>query len=365
MVAQNLTSLRILAVDDNEDDHLHYERLLSRTNNPTELFQASNRDEAFACLENEQIDCILLDYFLLGDDGVSILTQISEKYPFIAVIMLTGQGSEDVAAASLKLGASDYITKSKISSDMLMRCITNAVQKSKLNEKLAEQQANQRQFLDTLIHDMKAPLIQIDSVARIMGAAINDGEFDELPDFQQLISRSTRRALHLIETLEAYAFKDGINTFEPVKLNDTASDALANLSSLVSTRNAKIDVAALPTIQGHAPQLIQVFQNLISNGIKYNKSSIPEIAIASSLNSQGDALLEVRDNGIGIDKEFLEKVFKPFERLNHFEDVEGSGLGLAICQKAVSRHSGEIWCSSVPSKGTTFFLKFPKDVVVK
>lgn len=365
MAAEELTKTKLLAIDDSEDDLMLFERLISRSNLDAEFYSASDRNEAFRILENHDIDCILLDYHLTADDGVSVLTRISQYHPYAAVIMLTGQGSEDVAAVSMKLGAADYVSKTRLSAEILTRCISNAVHKNELRKKIAAQQAEQRQFLNTLVHDIKAPLKQLSALSRLMGDAIDDRDLEEIRTLHNLVSKVSARSVSLVDSLEAYALRDGGVKFSPTALKDVAADAVSNLEKVIAEAGAEVKIGELPVIEGHAPQLIQVFQNLIGNGIKYNRAEKPAVTIGSSAQPDGGVLIEIADNGIGFEPEEAAAVFKPFHRLNNGGHFEGTGLGLAICEKAVRRHNGRIWCESRPGRGSRFFIEFPEGTLAE
>ena len=117
----------------------------------------------------------------------------------------------------------------------------------------------------------------------------------------------------------------------------------------------------LPKIHGDSAQILQMMQNLVGNGIKYNENDLPTVHFSAV--DHGDRWqVRVIDNGIGIDKEHLEDVFKPFRRLHRHEEYEGSGLGLATCRRIAERHGGRLHCRSTPGRGTAFIFELPKPV---
>ncbi len=116
----------------------------------------------------------------------------------------------------------------------------------------------------------------------------------------------------------------------------------------------------LPTVWGDRDRIGQLLANLVSNGLKYNKSLEPRVEIGATLDPHGRMVtIDVRDNGIGIDPQFHGKVFQLFRRLHTREEYEGTGAGLAICQKIVQAHGGRIWVESVPDRGSTFHVTLP------
>jgi len=165
-----------------------------------------------------------------------------------------------------------------------------------------------------------------------------------------------RRVETLLKDLLLYSRVSGAQTDEDevVDAQEALKKALLNLEVAVGENGAKVDYSALPKVKVPEPHLIQLFQNLISNAIKYRRSEPPVVSISAE--RQGERWrFAVRDNGIGIETQYLTQIFGVFKRL-HGRSYEGTGIGLAICQKIVDRNGGRIWVESEPGKGSTFFL---------
>jgi light-regulated signal transduction histidine kinase (bacteriophytochrome) len=146
--------------------------------------------------------------------------------------------------------------------------------------------------------------------------------------------------------------------FVPVALGDALDDALANLDTLVSETGAAVAADSLPTIAGDRALLTAVFQNLISNAIKFRSYESPSIRIGCRQND-GTWLLDLTDNGIGIEPRFAERVFVIFQRLHTKEAYDGTGIGLAMCKKIVEFHGGRIWVDTDYRSGTRICWTFP------
>jgi len=130
------------------------------------------------------------------------------------------------------------------------------------------------------------------------------------------------------------------------------------MEALILEKNAEITYDdALPEVEGYSAQLSRLFQNLIGNGIKFNKE-IPQIHISAKGQSR-EYVFSVRDNGIGLDPKDSDKIFAVFHRLHSKSEYPGTGIGLAICKKIVERHGGRIWVESEPGKGSTFYFTLP------
>jgi light-regulated signal transduction histidine kinase (bacteriophytochrome) len=142
-------------------------------------------------------------------------------------------------------------------------------------------------------------------------------------------------------------------------LHDTSSEdalqqALVSLRSAIEESGALVTHDPLPTVLAYEMQLIQLFQNLVGNSIKYQSPGVPRIHISAAQNDGKKWIFSVKDNGLGIDPQYFEKIFGMFQRLHKREEFAGTGIGLAICKKIVEQHGGSIWVESQPGQGSTF-----------
>ena len=144
-------------------------------------------------------------------------------------------------------------------------------------------------------------------------------------------------------------------------LEQILNDTLINLKVTIEENNAVITHDKLPIIKGDRKSLIQLFQNLISNSIKYRRKETPRIHI-SVKDEKNQYCFSLEDNGIGIAPDYLKRIFTIFKRLHGIDEYEGSGIGLAIVQKIIYQHSGKIWVESVEGKGSKFYFTIPKDL---
>jgi chemotaxis family two-component system sensor kinase Cph1 len=146
--------------------------------------------------------------------------------------------------------------------------------------------------------------------------------------------------------------------WEAVNCDEVLTHVLANLGRTISEHGAHIIRHPLPTVIGNSFLLTQVFQNLVHNAVKYHGTAAPQIEI-NSQSRDGEWVFSVKDNGVGIDPLYQQKVFKIFQRLGSLDESAGSGIGLAICHKALERHRGKIWVQSGLGKGSTFYFTIP------
>lgn len=136
-------------------------------------------------------------------------------------------------------------------------------------------------------------------------------------------------------------------------------EALANLEVAIEESRAMVTKGDLPTVRADAGQLVLVFQNLVANAIKFHGAEPPRVQV-SSRDLGHEWLFSIKDNGIGIESQYADKVFVIFQRLHAREEYPGTGIGLALCKRIVERHGGRIWFESEPEKGSTFFFTIPK-----
>ncbi|HEX6882491.1 MAG TPA: ATP-binding protein, partial [Planctomycetota bacterium] len=147
--------------------------------------------------------------------------------------------------------------------------------------------------------------------------------------------------------------------FTPVACDRALQQALANLRLAIRESGATVTQGSLPTVMGDEFQVAQVFQNLVGNAVKFRRKDVDPVVHVDCELRDGEWLLSVRDNGIGLDPTYAQRIFEVFQRLHGREEYAGTGIGLSLCKKIVERHGGEIWCESSPGAGSTFFFTLP------
>lgn len=216
-----------------------------------------------------------------------------------------------------------------------------------------------KQFAYVASHDLQEPLRMVTSYLQLLEKRYKDRLDEDANDFIFFAVDGAKRMQELINDLLMYS---RVNTkakaFTEVDCNTIVSKALANLQVFIDEKQGTVTVETLPTLNGDETQLIQLFQNLIHNGIKFTKGFPPEITIKAERRAN-EWLLVVSDNGIGISPEYQEQIFVIFQRLHSNQDFGGTGIGLAICKRIVERHGGSIWFESEVNKGTSFFFTIP------
>jgi signal transduction histidine kinase len=213
------------------------------------------------------------------------------------------------------------------------------------------------QFAAVTSHDLKEPLQTVTVFAGLLNRDYRDQLDESGRTFLDSILASTDRMRTLIrDLLEFSRVGHGDLQCEEVPAEELIERARDNLAGRIAERGATVTIEELPTVEVDANQLCQVFQNLLSNALKFSDDEAPQVHVSATL-AERDWQFAVRDNGIGIDPAQAERIFKPFARLGAAK--EGSGIGLAICQKIVEHHGGRIWVDSVPGVGSTFYFTIP------
>jgi light-regulated signal transduction histidine kinase (bacteriophytochrome) len=227
-------------------------------------------------------------------------------------------------------------------------------------EELARSNTELERFAYVASHDLQEPLRMVTSYLQLIEQLYADKLDDEAREFIQFAVDGAARMRVLIQDLLAYS---RVNTrgqsFERIQLSRLLERAIANLQLSIDESGATLDLEPLPEISGDSTQMTQLFQNLISNAIKFRQPTQPlQIQIGAARQAE-DWLFWVTDNGIGIESQYTERIFLIFQRLHHRADYPGTGIGLAVCKKIVERHGGRLWVESQPGQGSKFHFTIP------
>lgn len=233
-------------------------------------------------------------------------------------------------------------------------------QRKNLEKDLKKSNSELEAFTYSVSHDLRAPLRGIIGYTSILEEDYNSKLDDEGRRVTSLIKHNTLKMAHLIDALLSFSrlgrqdiVKNDINSNEMVKM------VIEELTDTNKDISIEWVVHDLPRIKGDINAMQQVWINLLSNAIKYSrKKEHPYIEIGSFM-EEDQLVLFVRDNGVGFDEQYKDKLFKVFQRLHSEDEFEGTGVGLAIVEKIISKHRGKIWAEAKPNKGATFYFYLP------
>lgn len=369
--------LKVLVVDDEPGIRSGVTRILRdfHVNYPFmdedytfEMVEAATGEEGIAIIEREKPDILLLDNKLPGIQGVEVLDYIRERKYDIVVAMITSYASLDVAIRATRDGATDFIPKPFTPQELKssIENITKQQYLKRITHKLNQEGKKVRyQFLSVLSHELKAPLNALEGYLKMMQEK-QAGE--RIDDYTTHIERSLQRIQgmrNLIMDLLDFTkirLERKEEKIQEVDLSEMASAAIITVQPYAIQMEVGIDleIRSGTVIMADPDDIEIVFNNLISNAVKYNKyGGKVEITIDSS---DTEAIIIITDTGIGITQTDAGNLFTEFVRIRNEKtrNITGSGLGLSIVKKVVELYHGSIKVDSTPDVGTTFTVRLPK-----
>ncbi|HEY9644773.1 MAG TPA: ATP-binding protein [Chroococcidiopsis sp.] len=395
--------LTILVVDDDEVDRLAVRRALNKAGIYAELLEVGSYSEAIAILQERPFDCVMLDYQLPDNDGLALVNSIREQGMKMPLVVLTGQGDEQIAVDLMKAGASDYLAKSRVSPEVLSRILRNALrlfraemEAERANQQLREnnellRRKNQElerqqqqiefqnlklqeasrlksQFLATMSHELRTPLNAIIGFSQMLLRVTKEPLTLAQKDMVDRILSNGRNLLALIsDILDVSKIEAGRLEIKPESLDivQIVNLTVEELRSLAQEKNLSLAVelnVSNPEIYNDANRLRQILINLLSNAIKFTEEGGVRVVLNDAYPDQ--IAIAVHDTGIGIAAADIDKIFEPFQQIDQTttRKYPGTGLGLAITDLLVKMMDGTITVESEPHIGSTFYLILPRRV---
>jgi signal transduction histidine kinase len=369
-----------LLVEDNLADSELVLRELRRGGFEVTCDVVQTADEFRQKLQTTTPDVVLADYNLGSWRGMEALEILRSAGLDIPLILVSGAMGDVTAVECIKQGATDYVLKDSLT--RLPASVRRALEEKQVRkerrqaeaglakkaEELARSNRDLEQFAYVASHDLQEPLRMVAAYTQLL-AERYAGKLDENADkYIRYALEGALRMQTLVQDLLEFSRVGRNRKSTPLACEAAVREALENLQSALQESGALVHVEKLPTIHGDRTQLVQLFQNLIGNAIKFRGEKTPEITV-SAQSIAGEAseaektsaawVFSVRDNGIGIATEHAESIFVIFQRLHTRAEFPGNGVGLAICKKIVEQHGGRISVESKAGEGANFRFTLP------
>lgn len=368
--AERVPAPLVMVIDDHPENLAVMEADLEEAGYRVAL--AESGPKGLALIETEHPDLVLLDLSMPGMDGLEVCRRIRQDRATrdLPIIMVTGRDSEKDVVSGLDAGGSDYITKPVHPETLLARIRTQLRIKylqDSLKATITELQRLQQMrtdFVAMITHDLKAPLTTIVGFAQML----QEGVLGEPPGekFRKRLEQIEENGQRLTRMINDFLTFSKIETgrleliFERVDLNLCVMQAISLLRFEAERKQAQIEYTPLGhslRIEGDSSQIERALSNILSNAVKYSPEG-STVTVTLSEKSRR-AVIEISDQGPGIDSESIPRLFDRYFRVQSPDKVEGTGLGLSIVKSIVDAHGGKIEVDTQPGQGTTFRLIFP------
>lgn len=356
--------IRALMVEDNASDSELMLHALNKHGFESELEVIQTAADFTERIRRNKYDIVLADYSLPGWNGMETVAILRQEGVDIPVVLVSGALGELRAVECIKQGAADYVLKDQLA--RLPESVRRAIDEKELRdenrrtqEELARSNRDLEQFAYVASHDLQEPLRMVATYTQLLAERYK-GKLDENADkYIHYAVDGALRMQTLLKDLLAFS-RVGRKHENPSRTDCTLvlRGVIANLQPLIQETGARISHEGLPAIVANQSELLQLFQNLIGNALKFRSTAPPEIRITAKKQKK-EWLFSVEDNGIGIAPQHVEDVFVIFKRLHTREEYAGSGIGLAICKKIVEQNQGHIWVESEPGRGSRFQFTWP------
>lgn len=363
--------IKILLIEDDEEDFILFKNLLKRAETPHDLYWEISAEKGLEKLKHAKIDIAFIDYKLGAQTGLYVLRELKRIRTAVPVIMLTGLKDSELDKKLISFGADDYLIKGELTAGILNRSIRYAIERSKMYQKqqrLVEEQSRRRElenkkdeFINIASHELKTPLTTLKAYAQIMSRSIQNNDISKLNIYSQRMNKQ-------LDILQDYV-NDllDVNKIQAGKLVIRKQDFdIYNMMEEINDQMQEIlpeyKLSITPIhqiITADKERIEQVLVNIITNAAKYSSRS-KEINVKIQKNNH-DIEISVQDFGIGIPKNKQLKIFDRFFQVDKVKGINtgGLGLGLYISKSIIDQHNGKIWVKSVEGKGSTFYFTIP------
>ncbi len=354
--------LKVLMAEDNIELAGYIRSLLEET---CDFRLAKDGQEALSLFQSWTPDLVLSDVMMPGMDGFDLCRAIKADKHFgeTPVILLTALTHRDALLKGWEAGADDYLFKPFHPAELFTR--VNSFAKLIGARTARETEKRRRQELEDFAyiasHDLSEPARVMRIYSQILRSKCGEKLSAEEGELVSYISDSAARMQQLIESLAVYSTVTREDQLVEIDASEALSRALENLKLMITETGAEISYGPLPILRASPVQLIHVFQNFISNALKYRRTGVvPRIRIDTA-DVNNEWRFSISDNGIGFDAKYADQIFLIFKRLHTAQEYPGSGMGLSICRSIVNKHGGRTWAQSDPEKGSVFYFTIPKE----
>ncbi|MDA3885711.1 MAG: response regulator [Candidatus Delongbacteria bacterium] len=342
----------ILVVEDEQINRMLICEILK--NNNVKVISLEDGRKTIETLENNNIELILLDISMPVIDGYEVCKQVKSNPRFtdVPIIFLSAHKDEDIIVKGFEAGGQDFITKPFNVKELMLRISSN-IELRRSKQELQRLNADLKDFMYIASHDLQSPLVSMSGFATMFIDSVSDKLSEEELYPIKRIEANSRKMQDLIKSLLDVSRLNTVkNEFSEIQCNEVFDSIINTLDINIAEKNVNIVRNDIPNIFGDKIRIGVLSRNIISNAIKYGGKNI-EIGFDESKKA-----FYVKDDGVGIEPEQLENIFKPGSRLQTVK-IEGVGMGLSFCKKVVELHHGEIWAESEgKGKGTTIWIKF-------
>ena len=361
--------LNVLMIDDSDMDTQIVLREVKQGGYDVKHKRVETRQEMKEALQRETWDVILCDYSMPHFGTMDALDTLKENGADIPFLIVSGTIDEEKAVTILKAGAHDFLLKDKLARlipaiereirDAESRCLrrTAEADREKLIANLEKANAELERFMYSAFHDLRAPLVTIKGFLGVLEKDLDNNKQEQIKrDIRRIEAAADKMAALLSDLLELSRLERVSNQREEVDLWQTTQAVLQSLDEQLRSKNVIVTVShELPKIYGDRELLRQVLEHLIENAAKYTETQENPTIEIGAVNQDGQQIVFVKDNGIGIDPLYHTRIFNLFEKLD--PAVDGTGIGLTLIKRIVELHGGRIWVDSKgKNQGSTFFF---------
>ncbi|MDJ0777543.1 MAG: response regulator [Gammaproteobacteria bacterium] len=389
-------SIKVILADDHASLRKGFRALLESAGDFEILCETGSGGEAVARARELEPDIVVMDVAMPGINGIDATRQIIAGAAPVRVLALSGHNDGIFIRQMLEAGARGYLLKDVAATELVaavqavaegriyvspsvvdtltysflstMRELQSSREKQQQlldeirvqNQELERQNAELERFTYSVSHDLKTPLVTIRGFIGLLQRDLAAGDDEAIATDIDKITRATdNMARQLDELLELSRVGRVVSTPITIDLDEMVAEVLDLFRETIATRGIRIEIPrSMPAVSGDAGRIFEIYQNLIGNAIKFGRDGV-ESCIAIGAERDGDRVTcFVRDNGIGIETRYLQRIFNLFERLD--AEIDGTGIGLALVKRIVEFHDGRIWAESAgPGEGTAFWFTLP------